>query len=280
MRPRPIKLAALLVTAIAVLAAGVGVHLTLAQDSDKQKPSLERAFPHSNKCKRCHLRAFEEWETTPMSRSIHSPAFRATLDEYLNFAGGKDKAQCLRCHAPHVNEFMDQLPRFMGEVQSGDPQIDGIGCAQCHLIQDVDRTKYPPIPKYELGKTVYGPYNDYVENLAHGSKELSLFRKSDLCMNCHLFVPAAADLGKTNDLLGPYEDSQAVKSGKHCQTCHMPEQVGESANGERKRKVANHTFPGRVGKLRQDAAKLSFDTEVKGDKTTVTVTVQSLVPHN
>jgi hypothetical protein len=60
----------------------------------------------------------------------------------------------------------------------------------------------------------------------------------------------------------------------------MPEQIGESANGERKRKVANHTFPGRIGKLRQEAAKLDVQTKIEGDKTTVTVKVQSLVPHN
>jgi hypothetical protein len=110
--------------------------------------------------------------------------------------------------------------------------------------------------------------------------ELDLFRKSELCLNCHLAIPAAANLGKSNDLLGNWETSKAVKSGKECQTCHMPEQVGESANGENKRKVANHTFPGRIGKLRQEAAKLDIVTEVKGDQTKVTVSVQSLVPHN
>ncbi len=60
----------------------------------------------------------------------------------------------------------------------------------------------------------------------------------------------------------------------------MPQQVGESANGEKKRKIANHSFPGRVGKLRQAAAKLDVQTKVDGDKTTVMVKVQSLVPHN
>jgi hypothetical protein len=60
----------------------------------------------------------------------------------------------------------------------------------------------------------------------------------------------------------------------------MPEQTGESANGEKKRTVANHTFPGRIGKLRQEAAKLDAETKIEGEKTTVVVKVQSLVPHN
>lgn len=252
----------------------------LAQDA-KAQSLIEKAFPHSNKCKRCHERVFEEWETSPLSKSIHSPAFRASLDAYLSSPGGKDKALCFRCHAPHVREFSDQAQLFIDQARSGDPSLDGVACAQCHLIKQVDRAKHPPDPKYEIGsKTLYGPYKDFVQNLAHQSMELGLFQKSDLCLNCHQSIPSAANLGKANDLLGNWDQSQAVKSGKECQHCHMPEQVGESANGEKKRKVANHTFPGRLGKLRQEAAKLDVQTKVEGDRTTVTVKVQSLVPHH
>ncbi|WP_455377115.1 multiheme c-type cytochrome [Petrachloros mirabilis] len=254
---------------------------TFAQDT-KSQSLIEKAFPNSNKCKRCHERVFEEWETSPLSKSIHSPAFRASLDAFLSSPAGKDKALCFRCHAPHVREFPEAAQFFIDQAKSGDPQIDGVACSQCHLIKQVDRTKQPPEPKYESAgnKILYGPYADFASNLAHQSKELSLFRKSDLCLNCHQSVPSAANLGKSNDLLGNWDQSKAVKSGKQCQSCHMPEQTGESANGEKKRAVANHTFPGRVGKLRQDAARLDVDTKISGDKTTVTVKLQSLVPHN
>jgi hypothetical protein len=269
-------LAAGLVAVAAVLWLGVDPH-GFAQS----KGPLEKVFPAAAKCKRCHERVFEEWETSPLSRSIHSPAFRASLDRYVSSSGAKDKILCLRCHAPHVNEYPEQGDAFIAQAKSGDPAIDGVGCAQCHLIKQVDRSNIQPSPKYETGgKTLFGPYKDFVQNLAHQSAELPLFRKSDLCLNCHLAVPAAANLGKSNDLLGGWETSQAVKSGKECQTCHMPEQVGESANGESKRKIANHSFPGRIGKLRQEAAKLEVATTIKGDQTTVKVTVQSLVPHN
>ena len=272
-----------LAAAVGLMAATLlfeGGPLGLAQDA-KSKGPMEKVFPASAKCKRCHERVYEEWETSPLSRSIHSPVFRASLDAYLASGSNKDKVLCLRCHTPHVNEYPDQGAAFIAQVKSGDPAIDGVGCAQCHLIKQVDRSNLQPSPKYETGgKTLYGPYKDFVENLAHRSMELPLFRKSDLCLNCHLAVPTAANLGKNNDLLGGWETSRAVKSGKECQTCHMPEQVGESANGENKRKVANHSFPGRVGKLRQEAAKLDIATTVKGAQTTVKVTVQSLVPHN
>jgi hypothetical protein len=247
----------------------------------KPQAVIEKAFPNSSKCKRCHERVFEEWETSPLSRSIHTPTFRAALDQYLSWADGKDKALCFRCHAPHVREFTDQAQLFVTQAQSGEPSLDGVACVQCHLIKHVDRAKHPPEPKYDVGsKIMYGPYKDFAENRAHQSMDLDLFRKSDLCLNCHQSVPAAANLGQNNDLLGNWDQSKAVKSGKECQTCHMPEQVAESANGESKRKVANHTFPGRIGKLRQEAAKLDVVTKVEGDRTSVTVTVHSLVPHN
>ena len=254
---------------------------TFAQETAMSQSTIEQAFPSSSKCKRCHERVFEEWETSPLSRSIHSPAFRASLDAFLASSAGKDKALCFRCHAPHVREFPNQAQLFIDQAKAGDPSLDGVACAQCHLIKQVDRTKQPPEPKYELeSKTLYGPYKDSVQNRAHQSMELRLFQKSDLCLNCHQSVPSAAGLGKTNDLLGNWDQSKAVKSGKECQTCHMPEQIGESANGEKKRKVANHTFPGRIGKLRQEAAKLDVQTKIEGEKATVTVKVQSLVPHN
>ena len=252
-----------------------------AQEPAKSQNTIEKAFPSSSKCKRCHERVFEEWEISPLAHSIHSPAFRASLDTFLASPAGKDKAQCFRCHAPHVREFPDQIQHFIDEVKSGDPLLDGVACAQCHLIKQVDRAKHPPEPTYDIeSKTLYGPYKDFVPNLAHQSMELGLFQKSDLCLNCHQSVPSAANLGKTNDLLGNWDQSKAAKSGKECQTCHMPEQIGESANGEKKRKVANHTFPGRIGKLRQEAAKLDVQTKVDGEKTTVVVKVQSLVPHS
>ena len=252
-----------------------------AEELAMSQSTIEQVFPNSSKCKRCHERVFEEWETSPLSRSIHSPAFRASLDAFLSSLAGKDKAQCFRCHAPHVREFPDKVQLFIDQAKAGDPSLDGVACAQCHLIKQVDRTKQPPEPTYELGsKTLYGPYGDSVQNRAHQSMELGLFHKSDLCLNCHQSVPSAGNLGKANDLLGNWDQSKAVKSGKECQSCHMPEQIGESANGEKKRKVANHTFPGRIGKLRQEAARLGIQTKIEGEKTTITVKVQSLVPHN
>ena len=84
-----------------------------AQEAAKSQAAIEKSFPSSSKCKRCHERVFEEWEISPLAHSIHSPAFRASLDTFLASPAGKDKALCFRCHAPHVREFPDHVQVFI-----------------------------------------------------------------------------------------------------------------------------------------------------------------------
>ncbi|MEP6891174.1 MAG: hypothetical protein ABI955_10840, partial [Nitrospirota bacterium] len=45
-------------------------HGTFAQEPGLSQSTIEQAFPTSSKCKRCHERVFEEWDTSPLSRSI------------------------------------------------------------------------------------------------------------------------------------------------------------------------------------------------------------------
>ncbi len=251
-----------------------------AEKSAAKKP-VERAFPSSEKCKRCHLRVFEEWEASAQSRSIVSAPFRVTLDMFLKKADEKDRGMCFQCHAPHILEYEELLPTFIKEVQSKDPHMDGVGCPQCHLIQEVDSASHPPIPQFAIGKKVFGGYDKAVHNLAHKSEKLKLYRESRYCVTCHDSLPKTAKIPKAlPGWLGPWEKSKAESEGKVCQSCHMPEGFDESANGEKIRKIANHSFPGRFGKARAKAVEVNFTTEVKGKKSQVDVTIKSLVPHN
>ncbi|GJL56936.1 MAG: cytochrome c family protein [Nitrospirales bacterium] len=248
--------------------------------TEKAAKPLEKAFPHSQKCKRCHIRVFEEWEASAQSRSIVSSAFRVTLDRFLSSGPEKEASMCLRCHAPHILEYTHQSKMFVEEVKSKDPQIDGVGCAQCHLIKDINSDVHPPLPTYQLEKTVFGGYKKPAENLAHQSEHSELYQSSAFCVTCHDSLPKGATMGSLPDWMGNWKESQAEKSGKTCQACHMPGAFGESANGERNRKIANHSFPGRFGKVRAKAVELDFTTNVQGETSTVDVTIQSLVPHN
>jgi hypothetical protein len=253
----------------------------VAGEASSSKKPLEKSFPNSEKCKRCHLRVFEEWEASAQSRSIVTAPFRVTLERFMSSTDGKDHAMCFRCHAPHILEYGDLLPRFIKEVQSKNPQMDGVGCPQCHLIQDVEMKSHPPMPTFQLGTTIFGGYDKAAQNLAHQSQKLDLYRESKFCVTCHDSLPETEQTPKgLPGWLGPWEKTKAESSGKPCQTCHMPEAIDESANGEKVRKVANHSFPGRFGKVRAEAVTLDFTTEVKGELSQVQVSIQSLVPHN
>ena len=248
----------------------------LAAKKSQTKP-LEKAFPSSQKCKRCHLRVFEEWEASAQSRSILTSAFRVSLDRYRRTSEDKEGAMCFRCHAPSVLEYPDHAAVYVKEIESGDPRLDGVGCSQCHLIKEVNPDRHPPHPLYQLERTVFGSYQKPAENLAHQSIPLPLYSQSQYCVTCHENLPGRENLP---DLLGPWQQSKKQKAGTQCQSCHMPEAFGESANGERNRKIANHSFPGRFGKVRAEAVTLEVKTEVKDKESEVTVTLQSLVPHN
>ena len=248
----------------------------LAAKKSQTKP-LEKAFPSSQKCKRCHLRVFEEWEASAQSRSILTSAFRVSLERYRRTSEDKEGAMCFRCHAPSVLEYPDHAAVYVKEIESGDPRLDGVGCSQCHLIKEVNPDRHPPHPLYQLERTVFGSYKKPAENLAHQSVPLPLYSRSQYCVTCHENLPGYE---KLPDLLGAWQQSQKQKEGTQCQSCHMPEAFGESANGERNRKIANHSFPGRFGKVRAEAVTLEVKTEVKDKESEVTVTLQSLVPHN
>ena len=260
-----------------VVGLPVAETVTLAAGKGTAKP-LEKAFPHSQKCKRCHLRVFEEWEASAQSRSISSAPFRVSLERYRRTSDGTDGGMCFRCHAPSVLEYPDHVNIYIKEIESGDPTLDGVGCSQCHLIKDVDLKQHPPYPMYELGRVVFGSYKKPADNLAHQSVPLALYGQSQYCVACHENLPGYA--AKLPDLLGPWQRTASQKNGQHCQSCHMPEAFGESANGERNRKISNHSFPGRFGKVRADAVKMDVETEVRGKESEVKVTIQSRVPHN
>ena len=279
---RTIRQVVILLFVISAIGHWVGPlsSLVLAAKAEKVVKPLQKAFPHSQKCKRCHIRVFEEWEASAQSRSIVTSAFRVTLDRYLSSVAKDKQAMCFRCHAPHILEYEHQAKMFVDEVKSKDPQIDGVGCAQCHLIKEVDPNTHPPHPTYQLEKTVFGGYKKPVENLAHQSEPSALFRSSQFCITCHDSLPREANSPKLPNWMGNWKETKSEKDGKTCQSCHMPGAFGESANGERNRKIANHSFPGRFGKVRAKAVELDFTTVVKGKTSKVDVTIQSLVPHN
>ena len=264
---------------ISIVVLGVVVGAAWFQGSlakDEGAPTPEKVFPSSSKCKKCHIRAFEEYEESIVARAIVTPTFRAMLEDYA--AKNKDKRYCLNCHAPQAVVFPDLADAMVKQIVTGDPTFEGVGCIQCHLIKGADPNVkgHPPV-KLEPGRTVFGGYKDPLESKAHDTQYLELYRKSDLCLSCHTIAPIAVPEAEA---VGSWKGTKAAKDGKTCQTCHMPQGFGESANEEKKRDIAGHEFNGKSPALRRQAFDLDYDTESQGDQTKLTVKVKNLVPHN
>jgi len=273
---RPVKTFTI---SLAILGVVVGVGWfqgTFAAKVDEGPMTPERVFPASSKCKKCHIRANEEYEESTIARAIVSPTFRAMLEDYVS--KGKDKRYCLNCHAPQSLVFPDLVDSMVKQIISGDPTFEGVGCIQCHLIKAVDpNVKGHPSVKLEPGRTVFGGYKDFLESKAHDSQYLDIFKKSDLCLACHTIAPPGVP---TAEAVGNWRGSKAAKEGKNCQTCHMPQGFDSSANEEKKRDIAGHEFNGKSPALRKQAFELDYETEVQGAQTKLTVKLKNLVPHN
>ncbi|HEY3198692.1 MAG TPA: multiheme c-type cytochrome [Nitrospirales bacterium] len=264
---------------ISMVVLGVVIGAAWFQGSlakDEAAPTPEKVFPASSKCKKCHIRAFEEYEESIVARAIVTPTFRAMLEDYAG--KNKDKRYCLNCHAPQAVVFPDLADTMVKQIVTGDPNFEGVGCIQCHLIKSIDPNVkgHPPI-KLEPGRTVFGGYKDPLESKAHDTQYIELYKKSDLCLACHTIAPLAVPEAEA---VGSWKGTKAAKEGKTCQTCHMPQGFGESANEEKKRDIAGHEFNGKSPALRRQAFDLDYDTETQGDQTKLTVKVKSLVPHN
>src|SRR6478609_4069356 len=276
----------------------------VAQRADGQAPEswveeIEKTFIRSEDCKQCHDRHYEEWkgmrEQTPDLKtfgrvdaallhgtSLESPVFRTVLGVWLQTNPTADeRRRCLSCHVPSTTVFPQYAEKITAQIISGKPQIEGIGCASCHLIKESTNGP-PPTFKIEPGKTMHGPYADPEENLVHEAVQVPLFRGANYCASCHF--DKVKDVTQ-RDLPGE------ILQGTICQDCHMEQSTGSSTSkrGAMTRSIGRHYFrgvviPGILLKNRNLQAewmpRIDIDTGKSGDKVegTALVKVGSL-PH-
>jgi hypothetical protein len=235
----------------------------VAQKADGQAPAdwvaeIENVFIRSEDCKQCHDRHYEEWkgmrEQTPDLKtfgrvdaallhgtSLQSPVFKTVLGLWLQTnPTSEQRTQCLSCHVPAVTVFPQHVDKINGQVLSGKVEVEGIGCASCHLINAVgEKTGPPPSFKVNPGNVIYGPYADPEENLVHPSSQSDLFRGANYCAACHF--DKVKDVTR-RDLPGE------ILQGTVCQDCHMEPSTGSSTSkrGALTRPIGRHWFRGVV----------------------------------
>jgi nitrate/TMAO reductase-like tetraheme cytochrome c subunit len=228
------------------------------QSHEKWVDEIEQIFIRSEECKQCHDRHYEEWkgarEQTPDLKtfgrvdaallhgtSLESPVFRTVLGVWLQTNPTADeRKRCLSCHVPSATVFPQHAEKITAQVMSGKPQIEGIGCASCHLIKSIEsKASPPPTFKIEPGKTMHGPYADPEENLVHPAAQVPLFRGANYCASCHF--DKVKDVTQ-KDLPGE------ILQGTICQDCHMEQSTGSSTSkrGAMTRSIGRHYFRGVV----------------------------------
>jgi hypothetical protein len=235
----------------------------VAQKADGQAPNgwideIEKIFIRSEDCKQCHDRHYEEWkgarEQTPDLKtfgrvdaallhgtSLESPVFRTVLGVWLQTnPTAEERTRCLSCHVPSTTVFPQHADKVVSQVLAGKPQVEGIGCASCHLIKSVERTTAPPPTfKIEPGKTMQGPYADPEENLVHPAAQSELYRGANYCASCHF--------DKVKDVTQKDIPGEILQ-GTICQDCHMEPSTGSSTSkrGAMTRSIGRHWFRGVV----------------------------------
>lgn len=235
----------------------------VAQKANGQEPEewvseIEKVFIRSEDCKQCHDRHYEEWkgmrEQTPDLKtfgrvdaallhgtSLESPVFKTVLGIWLQTnPTSEQRTQCLSCHVPAATVFPQHVDKINQQVLAGKVEVEGIGCASCHLINTVaDKAAAPPTFTVNPGSTIYGPYADPEENLVHPSSQSDLFRAANYCTSCHFDKVKDAT---RRDLPGE------ILQGTVCQDCHMEPSTGSSTSkrGSLTRSIGRHWFRGVV----------------------------------
>ena len=259
-----LKTAAVIGVGVAAASAGwlFSGH-AVAQKADGKAPAgwideIEKVFIRSEDCKQCHDRHYEEWkgirEQTPDLKtfgrvdavllhgsSLGSPVFRTVLGLWTQTnPSAEDRRRCLSCHVPSTTIFPQHADKIVAQVLAGKPQVEGIGCASCHLINAVAKTPNPPPTfKVQPGTTLYGPYADPEENLVHAAQQSDVFRGANFCAACHF--DKVKDVTQ-KDLPGE------ILQGTICQDCHMESSTGSSTSrrGAMTRTIGRHWFRGVV----------------------------------
>ncbi len=235
----------------------------IAQKSDGQPAAdwiaeIEKIFIRSEDCKQCHDRHYEEWkgirEQTPDLKTFgrvdaallhgtafESPVFRTVLGLWIQTnPTAEERQRCLSCHAPAVTVFPQYVDKITSQVLAGKPQIEGIGCASCHLINGLGTSTHPP-PTYKLkpGEMLYGPYPDPEENLVHPATQSDIYKGANYCASCHF--------DKVKDVTQKELPGEILK-GTVCQDCHMEPSTGSSTSkrGAMTRSIGRHWFRGVV----------------------------------
>lgn len=248
---------------------------------------LERLFPNSKDCAKCHNVHYQQWK-----KSYHSLSLVTSLGGMKGYIASVQKKKgrfpnkeelsgCFTCHLPtlrYANEEMNQqVARLVLDGKKDELEKLAelkVGCAFCHSAA--------VNPKVEPN-VYYGPIQDPQPAIrGHQSRYAEVMGSSEFCRSCHSFLKTAdRDIWCTLTYEA-WVEGVSSKHGVQCQYCHMKSRDGLAAESEGMpvRVVHSHDFPGgHSPSILQDAVRLALSVnQVKG-KLLVQVTMYNLAGH-
>jgi hypothetical protein len=165
----------------------------------------------SDLCGECHKDIFQMWSKSAHARSLEDPIFLNAYRETESRQGEAVSRVCLRCHAPAAGILGDS--KLEQKIS-----WEGVSCDICHVLTSVEFAGQAPTMTFSPGPVKHGP----IENAVSGRHETAyseLHTTSLVCAGCHQFV--SADGTPVMTTYAEWQESDAAKKGKDCQTCHM-----------------------------------------------------------
>jgi hypothetical protein len=172
-----------LVLALAAAGSGLGLlALPRSAVAEDPAPAEKPAYVGPETCKKCHLKQFKSWKTTPMAKSIEALRPQGALEKKK--AAGLDPAvdythdaKCLKCHTTGYGTATGYPAYVEGKAWTPEEQaradtLSGTTCEACHGAGSL----YAPYKKdHEKFKL------EEIQRLGATSPP-----KQEQCMACHV----------------------------------------------------------------------------------------------
>ena len=170
-------------------------------------------------CGSCHVQQYEDWKTTPHSRTMN-----AGIRWQFHVFSQAESNSCMNCHAPLAEQkaLVAKDMRWPNAPGGPPPNFipenfhrEGLTCAACHVRE---HTRIGPIHHSGLSGDEEGlPHSGF-----HPREE---FSSSQFCSACHQFPEDGPRLNDKlrQDTYNQWRESTYADQGMTCQSCHMPD---------------------------------------------------------
>ncbi len=201
-------------------------------------------------CAPCHTAVVAEWKTSMHAHAHQSrdPIYAAMRALRMKKEGPALGEKCANCHGPRDPKQSDSAIAIVG-----------VGCASCHLVEDVNReegrNKGAAALTYSAGKLrgPHDPVNPMAAPHGRGPAAPWLTDGVSVCLVCHDAMKNAE--GVATCTTGTEYSQKAEK--RPCTGCHMPEVAEPNGPVSSVQKHRSHAFLG-PHQLYDDPAQREF----------------------